>query len=878
MLTMTPTLDEGRTFRGNIESFLAQNAHVNNVLVEKYQSAKVRMIYEKLLKNTTETFPQYIDELKGIAHGARVPFFKLFLMHIDDIISGLCGKEPYGGMLGSTTIICDQENKLPEEKCPNVINNRIICEALSLDANEIRTGRSKQAFEIKTAQTLRIEFCRILKIENLQHLTSLTRLFLDNNFIEEISGLDELIHLTWLDLSFNCIRVIQGLRYLDKLEVLALYRNKIETIENIDHLKALKVLRLGRNHISDRKANIICLRQLPALKTLSVKENPFCLEPDWKEFVIALLPNLMYLECHNITQAQRDAALIQHQGEVFKVKNQEELTKSASDKDAEKMSVEQKHKAAFVSALRGQLLMSCIMRRNEEQETLLAELLGQCGHMEEFQTLEVKFRRQILDIGDHIYDIGLSELKTRDSEVKMFEKCVATARTMAQESSIQEIDAYMKDRDKIVDELYELAGVVENKEVEEISDMQREEAERIKERFSRSTKDLWGRIMSLEVILVNQTEKVLLEFEGAMTQNLSSFIQSIKELFRQARDADTRHYQRLGNLIASTEEEQFQKEDPIFADDHTLSKLIAICHDGHQEFLLEEDAKLQIAVQKWKDDFMIRFMKKERKRNRERILELNHFVVLGHSQDFSPDAINQGYIVNAHILEAEPRGKYGLAEEKFSAFCLPGMLPGLFMGYNYHGMVFTVNTISTGKFSMNRTPRHFLCRALMGCANMFDAMEVVQDEGQGISDGISVNMIFCQQEGAPLFHNAEVAPPINETSFESQLSVLTLSPGEHLTHCNKLKATQSDHLPLWSSNHRHAVLRLLPRVESVSNVVAILGDQTDVMFSFFRDGGGKDNARTIVVGIFNLGKLTWSIYTQNPKNAMPVVVLPITLK
>jgi hypothetical protein len=31
------------------------------------------------------------------------------------------------------------------------------------------------------------------------------------------------------------------------------------------------------------------------------------------------------------------------------------------------------------------------------------------------------------------------------------------------------------------------------------------------------------------------------------------------------------------------------------------------------------------------------------------------------------------------------------------------MLPGLYMGFNHHGFVFTVNTISTGKISANRT-------------------------------------------------------------------------------------------------------------------------------------------------------------------------------
>lgn len=94
----------------------------------------------------------------------------------------------------------------------------------------------------------------------------------------------------------------------------------------------------------------------------------------------------------------------------------------------------------------------------------------------------------------------------------------------------------------------------------------------------------------------------------------------------------------------------------------------------------------------------------------------------------------------------------------------------------------------------------------------------------------------------------------------------------------RLNCSHNDQLPLWSSNHRHSVLKMMPRVESISNVVAILGDQTDVMYSFFRDGGGKDEARTVVVGIFNISRKIWSIYTQNPKTSLPVLVIPLTFK
>lgn len=72
-------------------------------------------------------------------------------------------------------------------------------------------------------------------------------------------------------------------------------------------------------------------------------------------------------------------------------------------------------------------------------------------------------------------------------------------------------------------------------------------------------------------------------------------------------------------------------------------------------------------------------------------------MILGHSQDAAPEVLNLCYIVNAHITETTPRGKHSVGEERFSAFCLPGMLPGMYMGYNHHGMVYTINTVSTAK-------------------------------------------------------------------------------------------------------------------------------------------------------------------------------------
>ena len=43
---------------------------------------------------------------------------------------------------------------------------------------------------------------------------------------------------------------------------------------------------------------------------------------------------------------------------------------------------------------------------------------------------------------------------------------------------------------------------------------------------------------------------------------------------------------------------------------------------------------------------------------------------------------------------------------------------------------------------------------------------------------------------------------------------------------------------------------------------------TRLIFDYFSNG----------LGLFNILKKTWSIYTQNPTNSMPVVTLPMTFK
>ncbi|XP_056635057.1 beta-alanyl-dopamine/carcinine hydrolase isoform X1 [Diorhabda sublineata] len=76
----------GRTFSGIIHSFLNGNPSLEEDFLPAYNTLEGKRAYEETLNSVKKNFPQYIRELEGIADGANVPFYKLFLLHMDDIM------------------------------------------------------------------------------------------------------------------------------------------------------------------------------------------------------------------------------------------------------------------------------------------------------------------------------------------------------------------------------------------------------------------------------------------------------------------------------------------------------------------------------------------------------------------------------------------------------------------------------------------------------------------------------------------------------------------------------------------------------------------------------------------------------------------------
>uniref|UniRef100_A0A8U8CJH0 Dynein regulatory complex subunit 3 n=1 Tax=Geospiza parvula TaxID=87175 RepID=A0A8U8CJH0_GEOPR len=179
---------------------------------------------------------------------------------------------------------------------PNVIDDEILQKAIEEKCPEdLGDIARKESINVKVVTEIQFSFKNILQIANLWPLENLTKLQLDNNVIEKIEGLESLVHLVWLDLSFNNIEVIEGLDTLVKLQDLSLYNNRISTIEHMDTLQELQIFSIGKNNLTFLE-DVIYLRRLKSLQTLNLSGNPFCSEEHYRLFVVAHLPNLVYLD------------------------------------------------------------------------------------------------------------------------------------------------------------------------------------------------------------------------------------------------------------------------------------------------------------------------------------------------------------------------------------------------------------------------------------------------------------------------------------------------------------------------------------------------------------------------------------------------------
>jgi len=133
------------------------------------------------------------------------------------------------------------------------------------------------------------------------------------------------VNLKWLDLSFNLIEKIEGLDQLTKLTDLSLFSNHIVVLSGLESLHELNVLSVGSNIIAEHTEAIRYLFGLKnKLQVLKMADNPFFKnkEAEYRQFSIAFLGGLKYLDYELIDDETREKAVEKHKEELQELETQ----------------------------------------------------------------------------------------------------------------------------------------------------------------------------------------------------------------------------------------------------------------------------------------------------------------------------------------------------------------------------------------------------------------------------------------------------------------------------------------------------------------------------------------------------------------------------
>uniref|UniRef100_A0A8D2P140 Dynein regulatory complex subunit 3 n=1 Tax=Zosterops lateralis melanops TaxID=1220523 RepID=A0A8D2P140_ZOSLA len=257
---------------------------------------------------------------------------------------------------------------------PNIIDDEMIQKAIEEKCPEDLGDLARQEnTNVKAVTELQLSFKNILQIANLWPLENLTKLQLDNNFIEKIEGLETLVHLVWLGeiqaeeggCLHRCKAICDkpGCHLPSQTRLIGVYPGKAVSCLCVS---------LFDCQISFPLAQVVCLRRLKSLRTLNLSGNPFCSKEHYRLFVVAHLPSLVYLDFKLVSHSTRKAATVKYQ----------ELTKPLEEEEAEVLALQETEEAkqkeleyqqaAFVEYLNGSLLFDNLYGEDREVAQLAA--------------------------------------------------------------------------------------------------------------------------------------------------------------------------------------------------------------------------------------------------------------------------------------------------------------------------------------------------------------------------------------------------------------------------------------------------------------------------------------------------------------------------
>ena len=115
---------------------------------------------------------------------------------------------------------------------------------------------------------------------------------------------DKLTQIKNINLWGSELEDVSILKEMPNIEICSLSLNKIKTLRDFQHCRRLTELYLRKNLI-DNLQEIKYLQSLPNLKVLWLWDNPICQHPNYRQYIIKVLPGLTKLDNTGVTNEER---------------------------------------------------------------------------------------------------------------------------------------------------------------------------------------------------------------------------------------------------------------------------------------------------------------------------------------------------------------------------------------------------------------------------------------------------------------------------------------------------------------------------------------------------------------------------------------------
>uniref|UniRef100_A0A8C6W5I2 Dynein regulatory complex subunit 3 n=1 Tax=Nannospalax galili TaxID=1026970 RepID=A0A8C6W5I2_NANGA len=499
-----------------------------------------------------------------------------------------------------------------------VMDDNMLKVAVGEQGPQEEAGRLAKQEDIlfKDVLSLQLDFQNILHIDNLWQFENLQKLQLNNNIIERIEGLENLTHLVWLDLSFNNIEAIEGLDTLVNLEDLSLSNNRISKIDSLDALVKLQVLSLGNNQIGNIM-NVIYLRQFTCLQTLSLAGNPIAEAEDYKMFIYAYLPDLVYLDFRHIDEQAREVAKIKHQYNIDELKHREAQMQAQLEDEQGQREKLAEHKLAFIEHLDGSFLFESLYAEDMEGNKL--SYLPGVGEFLE------AYKDKFVIICLNIFEYGLKQQEKRKIELDTFNECMQEAILENQEQGKLKVAKFEERHLQCLNAI---------REETELSNIEKKLIE-----CSDDINELFNMLMMLEMQLVEQLEETINMFERNITDLVGLFVENVQSLMAQCRDLENHHHEKVLetaiNYLEKILKGEMDKDLPddvraLFVDKDTIVNAVGASHDIHLLKIDNREDELVTGINSWCTHLVDKIHKDEIMRNRKRVKEITQYI--GHMQ------------------------------------------------------------------------------------------------------------------------------------------------------------------------------------------------------------------------------------------------------